>query len=119
PRHLLAGDVAASGLIELDEVGARRHQPAELGVDDFGEPLGDVDDALVDGAGVDPRAEGQRAGAGRLDVARRVRAQVLELLDDAEPAARGLDASDRLVTRLLVVAPRAGLAADRQGLDAP
>ena len=45
-------------------------------------------------------------------------AEILELLDDAEPAARRLDAADRLVARLLVVAPRPGLAADGQRLDA-
>src|SRR5262249_10487121 len=115
-RHLLAGGVAGGGRVGLDEGGPRRDQPAKLGVDDLCEALGDVDDALVDRAGMNPRAEGQRAGAGRLDVARRVRAQVLELLDDAEPAARSLDAADRLVARLLIVSPRDGVAAGGQAL---
>ena len=92
--------------------------PAELRVDDLGEALRDVDDALVDAARMNPRAERQRAGAGRLDVVARMRPEVLELLDDAEAAARRLDAADRLVARLLVVAPRTGLAADGQRLDA-
>src|SRR5437764_14296506 len=63
------------------------------------------------------RAECQRAGAGRLGVARRIRSEVLELLAYAEPSARRLDAGDRLVARLLIVAPRTGLAAHGQGLD--
>ena len=67
---------------------------------------------------MDPRAERERPGAGRLDVARRAGAEVFELLDDPEPARGCLDAADRLVARLLVVPPRAGLAADGQGLDA-
>src|SRR6266540_6491344 len=48
----------------------------------------------------------------------RVGLQVLELLDDAEPTRRCLDPPDRLVPGLLVVAPRAGLAAHRDRLDA-
>src|SRR5439155_1535302 len=56
PGHLLAGDVAAGRLVELDEVGARRDESAELGGDDLGEALRDVDDALVNRARMDPRA---------------------------------------------------------------
>src|SRR2546422_718390 len=48
----------------------------------------------------------------------RVRLEVLELLDDAEPARRRLDPADRLVAGLLVVPPRARLATVRDGLDA-
>src|SRR2546430_11471450 len=48
----------------------------------------------------------------------RVRLEGLELLDDAEPARRRLDPADRLVAGLLVISPRARLAADRDGLDA-
>src|SRR5207245_2641170 len=66
PRHLLSGNVAARRLVDLDPVGAGRHQRTELLVDDLGEPLGDVDRALVDLAGMDARAEGERPGAGRL-----------------------------------------------------
>src|SRR5262249_5903938 len=64
------------------------------------------------------RAEGERPRAGGLRAPRRVGAQVLELLDDAEAAGRRLDAPRRLVARLLVVAPRAGLPAHGQGSDA-
>src|SRR4030095_2020209 len=80
--------------------------------------LRDVDDALVDGALMNPRAERQRAGAGRLDVVVRMRPGVLKLLHDAEAGARRLDAADRLVASLLIVAPWTGLAADGQRLDA-
>src|SRR5205809_371309 len=66
PSHLLSGDVAARRLVDLDPVGAGRYQRTELLVDDLGEPLGDVDRALVDPAGMDARAEGERPGAGRL-----------------------------------------------------
>src|SRR5438093_11523596 len=90
-RHLLAGDVPARGLVDLDELGTRGDETAQLLVDDLGEALGDVHDALVDLARVDPRAEGERAGAGRLRVPGRVCLEVLELFDDAEPAWRRLD----------------------------
>src|SRR5207245_4608153 len=66
---------------------------------------------------LDPRAEGERPGAGRLGMPGRVRLEVLELPGDAEPARRRLDPADRLVTGLLVVAPRACFAADRDRLD--
>jgi hypothetical protein len=51
-------------------------------------------------------------------VSRRVVAEELELLDDAEAAWRRLDAAHRLVTGLLVVAPRPRLATDGERLDA-
>src|SRR5437870_804148 len=92
-------------------VGAGRDEPAQLLVDDLGEALRHVDDALVELARVDPRAERERAGAGGLGVSRRVAPEVLELLDDPEPARGRLDAADRFVARLLVVTPRARLAA--------
>ena len=117
-RHLLAGDVATRGLVDLDQLRARRDEAAQLRVDDLGEALGDVHDVLVDLARVDPRAEGERPGARRLRVAGRVPLEVLELADDPEAAGRRRDAPDGLVARLLIVAPRAGLATHRQGLDA-
>src|SRR6266481_1432713 len=67
---------------------------------------------------MDARAECEWPGAGGLGRLRRVRLEVLELLDDAESRLGRLDAADRLVARLLVVAPRPGLAAHRQGRDA-
>src|SRR5262245_32329183 len=117
PRHLLAGHVAASRLVELDELRAGGHETAQLGVDDLGEPLGHVDHARVRPAGVDARAEGERARAGRLQAMLRVGAEVLEVLDQAEARGRGLDAADGLVACLLVVAPRAGHPSHGQRLD--
>jgi hypothetical protein len=114
--HLLAAHVAPRRLVDLDEDGAGVDQSPELLVDDLREALGHLDDALVEGAGVDARAEGERAGAGGLDRVGRVGLEVRELLDDAEPAVRGLDPADRLVARLLVVAPGAELPAH---LDRP
>src|SRR6185503_20886270 len=100
-----AGDIAPRGLVELDDVGPRRHQGLELRVDHLGEALGHVHHALVGLARVDARAEGERARAGGLQALAGMRLRVLELLDDAEPALRRLDAADRLVARLLVIAP--------------
>src|SRR5207249_8180407 len=48
----------------------------------------------------------------------RVGSEVLELLDDPEPAGGRLDAANRLVARLLVVPPRTCLAEDGPRLDA-
>ena len=68
-------------------------------------------------ARVDARAEGQRPGAGRLERLVGVRHRVLELVDDAEAALRHVDLAGRHVARLLVVAPGAVLALDRDRLD--
>src|SRR5690242_16264830 len=116
-RHLLAAHVAAGRLVELDEVRPRCDEPLELRVDHLREALRHVHHALVHPAGMDSRAEGERPRAGGLGGAGGVGLQVLELLDDAEPAVRRLDAPGRLVARLLIVAPRSRLAPDRQGLD--
>src|SRR5262245_30840949 len=84
PRQLLARDVAARGLVELDPIGAGAYQRPQLLVDDLREALGHVDHAPVHRAGMDPGAERERAGARRLGGARRVRVQKFELLHDAE-----------------------------------
>ena len=47
PRHFLAAHVAAGRLVDLDELGAGRDEPLQLLVDDLGEALRDLDDALV------------------------------------------------------------------------
>ena len=52
PRHLFAGNIASGRLIELDPVSARRDQALQLVIDDLGEALSDVDDALVCLAGM-------------------------------------------------------------------
>src|SRR5947207_3920797 len=113
-RHLLAGDVAAGRLVELDPVGARRDQRLELVVDHLGEPLRDVDHALVGLAGVDSRAERERSRARGLHALRRVRPQILVVLHEAESRGRRLDAADGFVPLLHVVAPRPGLSLHRE-----
>src|SRR4030095_2686824 len=64
------------------------------------------------------RAEGQRSRAGGLGGAAGVGLEVFELLHDAEATRRCFDTTDRLVARLLIVAPGPDLAAHRQRLDA-
>src|SRR6266850_692822 len=118
PGHLLARDIAACRLVDLDELGPGRDQALQLLVDHLGEALGHVHHALVHLAGMNARAEGERARAGRLGRLGRVRLEVLELLDDAEASRGRLDAADGLVARLLVVAPGPGLPAHGQRLDA-
>src|SRR5262249_39275388 len=59
-RHLLARDVAARRLVDLDPVRARGDQSMQLVIDDLGEALGHVHRALVDLAGMNARAEGER-----------------------------------------------------------
>src|ERR671918_2325100 len=98
-------------------VGPRRDQRLQLGIDHLREPFRNIDDSLVDLARMNPGAERQRSRAGRLGRPRRAGPEVLELLDDAQAARRRLDAADRLVARLLVVAPGADLAPHRQRLD--
>src|SRR5688572_29702782 len=115
--HLLAGDVAARRLVDLDELRAGGDEPLQLLVDDLEESLGDVDGALVLRSRVDARAERQRPGTGRLEGLVGVGHRVLELVDDPEAALRDADFARRDVARLLVVPPGAVLALDLDRLD--
>src|SRR6266581_3423607 len=90
-RHLLARDVAARGLVELDPGGTRGDEPLQLLVDDLGEPLGDFHHALVRRPGVDARAEGERPRAGRLGAPGRAGSEVFEVLHEAETGGGRLD----------------------------
>src|SRR5207237_405990 len=82
------GDIAARGLVELDQLGAGGDEALQLGVDHLGEALGNLDHALVRTAGMDPRAERERPRTRRLERALRVSAQELEVPDEAEARGR-------------------------------